>query len=40
LNTQHIIMVVGIIDYTASYFKYKIPIPIYGELTNKALKQL
>ena len=33
-------MVIGIIDYVASYFKYKTPTPIHGEPINKALKQL
>jgi len=33
-------MAVGIIDYAASYFKYKTPTPIRGEPTNKALKRL
>ena len=30
----------GTIDYIASYFKYKRPILICRELTNKALKRL
>ena len=33
-------MVPGTIDYTASYFKYKIPISIRVEPTYKALKRL
>ena len=33
-------MTTGIIDYAASYFKYKTPTPIQGEPTNKALKRL
>ena len=33
-------MAVGIIDYAASYFKYKTPTPMIGEPTNKALKRL
>ena len=33
-------MALGTIDYVTSYFKYKIPIPIRGELINKALKRL
>ena len=30
----------GILDYTVSYFKCKIPTPIRGEPTHKALKRL
>ncbi len=30
----------GVIDYAASYFKFKTPTPITGEPTNKALKRL
>ena len=33
-------MAIGIIDYSASYFKYKILTPIQEESTNKALKRL
>ena len=33
-------MNIGIINYAASYFKYKIPKPIRGVLTYKALKYL
>ena len=33
-------MAVGIINYAASYFKYKTPTPIHGEPINKALKRL
>ena len=33
-------MALGTIDYAASYFKYKIPMPIWGEPMNKALKRL
>ena len=33
-------MAIGIIDYAASYFKYKTPTPMRGEPTNKALKRL
>ena len=33
-------MAIGIIDYAASYFKYKTPTPIRREPTNKALKRL
>ena len=33
-------MVISIIDYAISYFKYKTIIPIRGELINKSLKRL
>ena len=33
-------MLIGTIDYALSYFKYKTPIPIRGEPTNKVLKRL
>ena len=33
-------MVVGSVDYSSSYFKYKIATPIQGEPTNKTLKKL
>ena len=33
-------MSLGTVDYQSFYFKYKIPIPIHGVPTYKALKQL
>ena len=33
-------MVVGSVDYSSSYFKYKTATPIQGEPTNKTLKRL
>ena len=33
-------MTIGMVDYAASYFKYKTPTPIQGTPTNKTLKQL
>ena len=33
-------MTIGTIDYASSYFKYKTPTPIRGELTHKSLKRL
>ena len=33
-------MSLGLIDYAASYFKYKTPTPIRGQPTNKSLKRL
>ena len=32
-------MAPGILDYAASYFKHKIPTPIRGEPTHKALRR-
>ena len=33
-------MIVGSVDYSSSYFKYKTATPIQGEPTNKTVKKL
>ena len=33
-------MMIGAVNYAASYFKYKTPTPIQGTPTNKSLKRL